>query len=60
MLRWVDKRLARAEAAMANRAEVERRLCAMFNESERETLSALLSRMILLNGLSSDFNGDVA
>jgi DNA-binding MarR family transcriptional regulator len=44
-----------AEAAMADHAAVERRLCAMFNAEEQETLAALLSRMILLNG-AADFS----
>jgi DNA-binding MarR family transcriptional regulator len=44
--------LALAEKAMADHAAVERRLCAMFSEAERETLSALLSRMILLNSMA--------
>jgi DNA-binding MarR family transcriptional regulator len=39
-----------AESAMADHAGAERRLCAMLNTKEQETLAELLSRMILLNG----------
>jgi DNA-binding MarR family transcriptional regulator len=46
-----------AEAAMADHAEAERRLCAMLSEAERDTLSGLLSRMILLNASGGDFGG---
>jgi DNA-binding MarR family transcriptional regulator len=46
-----------AEAAMADHAEAERRLCAMLSSAERETLSGLLSRMILLNAPGGDFGG---
>jgi DNA-binding MarR family transcriptional regulator len=42
------------EGAMADHAEVERRLCAMFDDEEREILAGLLSRMILHNG-ATDF-----
>jgi DNA-binding MarR family transcriptional regulator len=52
-----DRGFAAAEAAMADHADAERRLCAMFGEQERETLAALLSRMILLNGSGGDFGG---
>lgn len=41
---------ALVEAAMADHAAVERRLCAMLGGEEQEQLAGLLSRMILLNG----------
>lgn len=37
------------EAAMVDHAAVERRLCAMLNDDEKELMAALLSRMIRLN-----------
>jgi DNA-binding MarR family transcriptional regulator len=40
------------EAAMADHAAAERRLCAMLDAREQEQLAELLSRMILLNGAS--------
>jgi DNA-binding MarR family transcriptional regulator len=36
------------EAAMVDHASVERRLCAMLSDEEREALAGLLNRMILL------------
>ncbi|WP_158814633.1 MarR family winged helix-turn-helix transcriptional regulator [Methylocapsa sp. S129] len=57
LVELTDKGFAAAEAAMADHADAERRLCAMFGEQERETLSTLLSRMILLNASGGDFGG---
>ena len=45
---------ARANAAMADHAAVERRLCGMFSADEQTRLATLLSRMILFNN-ASDF-----
>ena len=56
LVELTPKGLALAEAAMAGHAAIERRLCAMLSKAEQETLSALLSRMILLNG-AADFSG---
>jgi DNA-binding MarR family transcriptional regulator len=56
LVELTEKGFARAEAAMADHAEVERRLCAMFSEAERETLATFLSRMVLLNGSGGDLD----
>jgi DNA-binding MarR family transcriptional regulator len=55
LVELTEKGFALAEAAMADHAAVERRLCAMLNAAEQEQLAALLSRMILLNG-AADFS----
>jgi len=52
LVELTHKGLALAEAAMADHAAVERRLCAMLDAREQDRLAALLSRMILLNGAS--------
>jgi DNA-binding MarR family transcriptional regulator len=56
LVELTQKGLTLAEAAMADHAATERRLCAMLDKDEQEILSALLSRMILLNG-AADFSG---
>lgn len=55
LVELTQKGLALAEAAMADHAAVERRLCAMLSKDEQGVLAALLSRMILLNG-AADFS----
>jgi DNA-binding MarR family transcriptional regulator len=57
LVELTQKGFTLAEAAMADHAAVERRLCAMFNAEEQETFATLLSRMILLNG-AADFSVD--
>jgi DNA-binding MarR family transcriptional regulator len=57
LVELTDKGFSAVEAAMADHADAERRLCAMFGEKECETLSALLSQMILLNASGGDFPG---
>jgi DNA-binding MarR family transcriptional regulator len=57
LVELTQKGFALAEAAMADHAAVERRLCAMLSGGEQETLAGLLSRMILLNG-AADFSVD--
>ena len=55
LVELTQKGFALAEAAMADHAAVERRLCAMLNADEQDDLARLLSRMILLNG-AADFS----
>ena len=55
LVELTEKGFALAEAAMADHAAVERRLCAMMNADEQDELAGLLSRMILLNG-AADFS----
>lgn len=50
LVELTQKGLVLAEAAMADHAAVERRLCGMLSKDEQDILAALLSRMILLNG----------
>ncbi len=55
LVELTEKGFALAEAAMADHAAVERRLCAMLSADEQHQLATLLSRMILLNG-AADFS----
>ena len=55
LVELTEKGFALAEAAMADHAAVERRLCAMLSAREQDALAGLLSRMILLNG-AADFS----
>jgi DNA-binding MarR family transcriptional regulator len=56
LVELTQKGFALAEAAMADHAAVERRLCAMFSKEEQVGIAKLLNRMILLNGSAGDFN----